>query len=280
MHIDYSGPVIVTGLNDFDLDMVLGCGQCFRWRKEDGVWSGIACGQFLRIWERDGMLLFDCTRESFDSLWRRYFDLDRDYDALKRDFSGDTAMRRACAYAGGIRILRQDAWEALISFIISQNNNVPRIMGIVDRLCELFGEPLFGGMHAFPSPETLAACTPDDLVPIRAGFRAKYIVDAAQKVVSGQVDLKQIPLSFTDEAREQLKQIKGVGNKVADCVMLYGMGKLDAFPVDVWIKKALDTLYPDGCRWIGTPYAGVAQQYLFHYMRTCKEIGQEEHQPA
>ena len=170
-------------------------------------------------------------------------------------------------FCGGISLLKQEPWEALCSFIISQNNNIPRIKGIISRLCEAFGDNLGNGDFSFPDAERLAKMTPEELDPLRAGFRAKYIVDAARKVASGEVplyELKKLPL---EEGLDSLMKITGVGPKVASCALLYGCGKKDAFPIDVWVKKILKELYPDGFPFEDSPYKGVAQQYLFHYRR-------------
>ena len=164
---------------------------------------------------------------------------------------------------GGIRILRQQPWETVISFIISANNNIPRIRGIIDRLCTGFGTD-----GCFPTPEQLAVQTPETLSPLRAGFRTKYILDAARKVADGTLCLDQLADMPLQQAREQLMTVNGIGPKVAECILLYGFHRLDAFPVDTWIKKVLCQCYPDGFpEWIAPK--GVAQQYLFHYIRVC-----------
>ncbi|MDE6789112.1 MAG: DNA-3-methyladenine glycosylase 2 family protein, partial [Ruminococcus sp.] len=148
-------------------------------------------------------------------------------------------------------------WECLISFIISQNNNIPRIKGIIDRLC--------GNYEGFPTSGELSGETPDSLAYLRSGFRAKYICDAINCVNSGKVKLTEIAEMRIDDARKSLKIIKGVGDKVAECVLLFGMHRTNAFPIDVWIKRVLAEYYPDG--FPDFPHAGIAQQYLFHYMR-------------
>lgn len=254
-------------LPGFSLADTLDCGQAFRWKQiGENTFSGIHQGHSLTVSQQGDRIRFDgVTEEEFSYIWAVYFDLDTDYDSMKAVFSADPVLKEACGFCGGIRLLRQDPWEALCSFIISQNNNIPRIKGIIDRLCRQFGEPC-GEDFAFPSPERLAACSLEDLAPLRAGFRAKYILDAAQKVEDGMVDLTEIPALPMAEARETLMQIKGVGVKVAECALLYGFHRLDAFPVDTWIRKALAEYYPDGFPAFAEP-RGVAQQYLFHYIR-------------
>ena len=165
-------------------------------------------------------------------------------------------------------MLRQQPWEALCTFIISQNNNIPRITGIVGRMCAAFGRPLGGGWHAFPTPEAIAALAPDALAPLRAGFRARYLVDAARRVVSGEVDLEALGTLPLDEAQAMLTRITGVGVKVAACTLLYGCGRVECVPVDVWMRRVLDRLYPGGIPACTYGYEGIAQQYLFHCART------------
>lgn len=266
---DESG-VLLPDMPDFDLAQTLDCGQAFRWEEQmDGSFIGIAHKKRCRISrEGDAVRLWGISRASFEQAWHPYFDLGRDYAALKRRFSSDPALARAVEYAPGIRVLRQEPWEALCSFIISQNNHVKRIKGIVSRFCELLGEPAEGGGFAFPSPEAVASCSPADLAPLRAGFRARYLVDAAQKVVSGQVDLEACCSLPLPEARAMLTRITGVGVKVADCALLYGCGRVECFPIDVWMRRVMERLYPDGLPDCARGYEGIAQQYLFHYART------------
>ena len=181
-------------------------------------------------------------------------------------------MEEAAKFAPGIRILRQEPFEALISFIISQNNNIKRISGIVERLCALCGEEIREGVYKFPTVESMSNLSVEDLAPIRAGFRGKYIVDAVNKVVSGEVNLKALEALSYDDAKAELMRIKGVGSKVADCVLLYGFHKLEGFPMDVWMKRAMAVLFPDMEGSAFGEYAGIAQQYIFHYARLHPEL--------
>lgn len=254
-------------LPGFSLADTLDCGQCFRWEAlPAGGFRGIVSGRALTAsQEGESLLLHGVTEEDFP-FWSRYFDLETDYASMAAVFSKDPTLEKACRAAGGIRLLRQDPWEALCCFIISQNNNIPRIKGIVSRLCEQFGEPLAEGF-AFPRPEALAGRTAEELSPLRAGFRAKYILDAAEKAASGALPLTDLETMPMDEARALLTTIHGVGPKVAECALLYGLHRLEAFPVDTWIKKALARYYPDGFPPFAEP-RGVAQQFLFHYIRT------------
>lgn len=253
----------------FDLKNTFDCGQCFRWNEApDGSYSGIVRGKSLRIFRCDGSVILEgCTEEDFNNIWKDYFDLDESYDSIRRKITAlCPELLGAVESIHGIRILRQEPWEALCSFIISQNNNIPRIKGIVTRLCEGFGTQCSGG-YGFPSAETIAKLTVDDLAPLRSGFRARYIIDAAQKVSSGQVDLEKMRTAPIENCRKELMTITGVGAKVAECTLLYGLHRLEAFPIDVWMKKALSTLFSGTTPESLGAYAGVAQQYIFHYSR-------------
>ena len=183
-------------------------------------------------------------------------------------------------YAPGIRVLRQEPWEALCTFIISQNNNIPRIKGIVERFCEAFGHPISEGEYAFPTPQSICDKTPEQLSYLRAGFRAKYLIDAAQKVFSGELVLEELYTLPIEEARQKLQTIKGVGPKVCDCVLLYGLHRVDAFPVDVWMKRVLERFYPRGIPDCLLGTQGIAQQYLFHYIRHLEQARQKEETPC
>ncbi len=254
----------------FDLKKTFLCGQCFRWEEKDGVWSGIVKGRHLSLKEEKGyIILFPCTEQDFNSLWRDYFDLARDYSAVNEILSIDKILSRAAVYGKGIRILNQDPWEALCSFIISQNNNIPRIKGIVSRLCEAFGERIQGG-YSFPRAEKIASLSVEDLSPLRCGFRAKYILDAAKKVSSGEINFEELKAMESATAREKLITIYGVGEKVADCTLLFGLGHIDVCPKDVWIKRALSVLYNGEFPECAKDFAGIAQQYLFYYARETK----------
>ncbi len=263
----------------FHLEETFQCGQCFRWRKqEDGSFAGIALGKYCRISgdiDNKTIVFHNISMEEFEQIWVPYFDLETDYAAIRsRLVKLDPVMAEAAAFAPGIRILRQDPWEALCSFIISQNNNIPRIQGIVDRLCETFGEPVEGG-YAFPTPERMAQLTVEDLAPLRSGFRAKYLCSAAKLVADGTVDLQSLYTLPLPEARAMLMQIHGVGPKVAECVLLYGLHRMACFPMDVWIKRAMAVLFPGKDSCLFGEDAGMAQQYIFHYSRSHPQLFDE-----
>ncbi|MBQ2427555.1 MAG: DNA-3-methyladenine glycosylase 2 family protein [Ruminococcus sp.] len=256
-------------VTDLDLAQTLDCGQSFRWvEREDGGFDGVAFNRSVTV-RLDGTDLYiENADESDRELWHSYFDLGLDYGKIREEISAiHPILADAAKYAPGIRILRQEPYEALCTFIISQNNNIKRIKGIVQRLCEQFGDRLPDGTYAFPDAEKMASLTADDLAPLRAGFRNRYLVDAARKVADGDVDLEKCRSCDYDEARRELMQITGVGVKVADCTLLFGLHRIEAFPLDVWMKRAMATLFPGMTPGDFGQYAGIAQQYIFHYSR-------------
>lgn len=264
--------IIIKNVTTFELADTLDCGQAFRWKQlADNTWQGIAHSKVLKISKEDNNIILHSTSvEDFENIWINYFDLNRDYDSIIELFMQDPVLKKAIEFSSGIRILNQDPWEALCSFIISQNNNIPRIKGIIERLCAKFGDKLGDDLYSFPSAETIAKASLDDILEIRCGFRAKYILDAARKVSSKQIDLNKLIDTDYDSALNQLTTIYGVGNKVANCALLFGLKHIEAFPVDVWIKKALKTLYNGNLPQNLTDYAGIAQQYIFNYARVNK----------
>ncbi len=261
--------LIVYDLDCINLDYTLDCGQSFRWEKTENIWSSVVFGKRIHIEQKDEntLIFYNTTEEDFENLWKNYFDLGRDYSAIISRFENDKYLKKSSEEYYGIRVLNQEPWEALCSFIISQNNNIPRIKGIIKRLCENFGEDLGDGFFAFPSAEKISAFTPEDLAPLRSGFRAKYIIDAAKKVTSGEINFEKILTNDISFGRESLMKICGVGPKVAECCLLYGLKKSDAFPVDVWVKRIMSELYENGLPECAYPEIGIAQQYLFHWRR-------------
>ena len=262
--------IIVKTAGDMSLRDTLCCGQSFRWRElADGSFKGTAFGRTVIVSTKGSELIIEgADAQDFEGIWKDYFDLEFDYVALKENLSKKhPVLSKAAKFAPGIHILRQEPFEALISFIISQNNNIKRIEGIVQRLCETFGEKLPSGDYSFPTAEKLANLTEEDLKPLRAGFRNRYILDAAKKVHSGEVSLENLRTLSFEDAKKKLMTIVGVGSKVADCVLLYGLHRTEAFPMDVWMKRAMSALFPDTEPTFFGEYAGIAQQYIFHYSR-------------
>ena len=266
-----SNDVVIEGITCFSLKDTLDCGQAFRWKPlDDKTWFGTAFQKNLVIGcENSNIVFYGTSLEDYKNIWENYFDLKRDYSQIIKAISGNKVLQSATEIAGGIRILRQDPWEALCSFIISQNNNIPRIKGIIERLCENFGTPV-GDSYSFPDAAKIAALSTEDLVPLRSGFRARYIIDAATKVLGGEIDFNLCRTAPIDDARNELMKICGVGIKVADCALLFGFDRIEAFPKDVWIKRAMQKLFDGELPQEAVPYAGIVQQYIFHYARMTK----------
>ena len=264
--------IILSEIRCFSPELSLFCGQAFRWKKNsDGSIHGIV-GKAVTdiVTEKDKIIFRNTDEESFINVWVPYFDLQRDYEKICEKISEDKYINEAVKEYYGIRILRQNSWEALCSFIISQNNNIPRISGIISRLCESFGEKI-GDDYTFPTYESMKNLTVEDLAPLRAGFRSKYIIDAVQKLNSGEISLEKIEKMPIEQARQELMKIKGVGAKVAECTLLYGFGRIEAFPVDVWVKRIMAEMYEDGLPVCTSGNEGIAQQYLFHWRRNRDE---------
>lgn len=251
------------------------CGQCFRWNPYENGYIGIAGGKVCRV-ENDTVYCPD----SDNGFWESYFGLD-DYDLIKNELvKRDPSLKKCIEYGSGIRILKQEVWETIISFIISANNNIPRIKKIIETMCQSFGDKIeseYGEYYSFPSAEKLNSLDISDLGILRAGYRDKYIMDAAAKVASGEVNLSALNDMATPDAKKELMKIKGVGGKVADCILLFSCGRYETFPKDVWIKRVVTELYGvpekeiDG--FIEEKYgdlAGFAQQYLYFWARDNK----------
>lgn len=297
--------LVVSGLSDMDITDTLECGQAFRYEelcREDGYveYLTVAMGRLIFIGQRkQGELIFYGMDEEDLPMLDGYFCLSLDYPKIREIIASATDsdwMMRATELGKGIHILKQDAWEALFSFIISQNNNIPRIRKIIRKLAVEYGENLAvaerisecpkklcdgidgevcrgcGICYSFPTPEAVVSA-PEKMLEAKVGFRYKYLLDAARRVSEGETDLKKIENAESFEIiMEELKLILGVGDKVASCVALFGMGRLEAFPIDVWMKRAIDE-YFDGKldhKKFGE-WAGIAQQYIFHYIRNIGE---------
>ena len=274
--------VKVTSLEDFDISQIFDCGQAFRFLPVgDNQYhvGGVAFGRYVEfIQEGNTLIIKNSTLTEYENIWRRYLALDIDYSQIKSELEvafekqGDKGVfSRAIKVGHGIRLLRQEPWECLCSFIISQNNNIPRIRKIIDALCKRYGERIeFEGneYYTFPAPEVIAEAGVDAIFELRTGFRAKYIHDAALAVSEKRLELESLFALDADAVERELCSVKGVGPKVAACAMLFSLEKYDAFPIDVWVKRILEKYYPDGLdiKALGK-YAGIAQQYLFYYER-------------
>lgn len=283
--IENSSGVLVKNVRDFDPSHIFECGQCFRWNREiDGSYTGIAFGRVINV-HRDGenILINNTGADDFKNIWYEYFDLGTDYSEIKSAVAKDDIMRRAVSYGCGMRILRQEFWETLISFIISSNNNIPRIMKIIEKLSAQCGEEINYGnktYHTFPSAAALSNASPEEIGICRGGYRCGYISGTSAKMEIARIDKKNLEKKSTPDARKTLLEFPGVGPKVADCVLLYSGIKFDVFPTDVWVKRVMESLYIHKPASLGKiqsfaaerfgALAGFAQQYLFYYARKNK----------
>lgn len=255
----------------FDMGQICDSGQCFRMeRKGENRYSVIAGEHYLEI-EQDGeKCTFNCDEDIFEAFWKDYFDLGTDYGAYIASINPrDKYLTEAAQMGGGIRILEQDLWEMIVSFLISQQNNIVRIRRCIRNLCERYGKekqtPGGGIYYTFPTPEILAVLEEDALKECNLGYRSKYVVRTAGSIMSGEVSLEKIQHMSYRKAREELLRLYGVGEKVADCICLFSLRKLEAFPIDTHIRQALDLHYKRGFpmrRYRG--YQGVMQQYIFY----------------
>ncbi len=275
---DSVSAVRIAGLGNYSVSKTLDCGQCFRFERSPRYrheYEGVAHGKYIRVYQEedylDEMIIVNCKEADFWNIWYKYFALDRPWTEIREDISSRSpVLAHAAELAGDIRILSQDPFEALVSFIISQCNNIPRIKGLVEALCERYGDkkytPEGDVFYTFPTPERILDC-PSGLSGLKLGYRDKYIYAAACAARDGIID-KISEAQSTAEAEKMVRSIEGVGPKVAACALLFGFERYDAFPVDVWMKRALARLFP-GCRDYSVfgPYAGVAQQYMFYCER-------------
>jgi N-glycosylase/DNA lyase len=277
----------LPGTAGIHLGRTLASGQAFRWRwcldaEAGDVAAGVVGRRVLRVCQHEeGVRLVSPETPDAQESLRRYLGAapqGHGLDEVERALAGDPVLARILPHTRGLAILAQDPWEVLISFIISQNNNIPKIARSIERLARALGEPL-GTAYAFPSPARLAAAHPRTLRACLLGYRAPYVRAAARLVAEGRLDLDALRRAPEGDAREALLRIPGVGEKVGDCVLLFGLGHTTAFPVDVWVRRAVERLYLGGrrrtlrqirafarARW--GPLAGYAQQHLFAYART------------
>lgn len=274
--------IMIKGVKNFELKDIFDCGQCFRWqRQEDGNYIGVAFNKVIEIEKKDDdVILYNTTEKEFEEIWCEYFDLYRDYDEIKKILSKDELLKKSVDFGGGIRILKQEPFEIIISFIISANNRIPMIKRAINNICNKWGEKIeYKGVvyNTFPNIRRIGNCTIKDLEECGTGFRAKYIKSTIDMILNGEFNIDLTKKLNDDMCHEELKKLRGVGPKVADCIMLFSMNKYSAFPVDVWVKRAMQHFYlaPDvslkkirefGRGKFGT-LSGFAQQYLFYYAR-------------
>lgn len=279
--------LLLEDVEHFDAKHIFECGQCFRWnREDDGSYTGVAYGRVLNVksdYDKGTVVLNNTNLKDFEDIWYKYLDLGRDYGLIKNELSKDETLRSATEYGRGIRILNQEPWELLISFIISANNNIPRISKIINVLSQTFGEPIsYAGKtyYSFPTVDKLGTADREQIDLCRAGFRCKYIYQTSMMIYKGDVDLEKVALLDIDAARKELLRLSGVGPKVADCIMLFSMQKHEAYPLDVWVKRVTEYFYihqdvsmnkiQDFAREKFGSLAGFAQQYLFYFARDQK----------
>ena len=268
--------MIINITDDFDPDRIAQSGQCFRWEKKEGeTWRIIAGKACLYITPLgDDRYELECSQDEFDTLWCGYFDLRENYQNIRERINReeDLFLWQAAEQEKGIRILRQDPWEMLITFIISQNRNIPAIRNSVELLAQRCGEKMTDSrgaeFYAFPEPGALAALPESDLKSCKLGYRCKYVHAAAEAVSNGDIDLNSLLTADETATENALTKLFGVGTKVANCVSLFGLHHVNAFPVDVWIKRVLEEQYPKGYPYEKySPYNGIYQQYMFAYYR-------------
>lgn len=283
--IEKDNKIILEGISeDFDPQHVFDCGQCFRWLKEeDNSYTGVVQGKVVNVKKENDLIIFDNTnKEDFDNIWFDYFDLGRDYSEIKNELKVmDEYLEKATEFGKGIRILQQDGWEMLISFIISANNRIPMIQRAINNLSQKYGKFIgeYRGKkyYAFPTPEELSQASVEEIRACQTGFRDKYIKSVVDYVKENNENVLFYRRLNTDECIKELMKFNGVGPKVADCIALFGMQKYDTFPVDVWVKRVMEEFYVEDN--LSLPKirqfalekfgdsAGFAQQYLFYYAR-------------
>jgi len=262
---------------NFNLKQIAESGQCFRMNPIDhNKYCLVALGRYIELKQlEEDVVEISCSDEEYNGIWKDYFHMDFDYGSVvdKLVNGPDKFLKEAAVYGKGIRILRQDPFETLISFIISQNKNIPSIKSCIERICEVYGnrkEDSASGTvyYTFPTPEVLAQAVKEDLRALKLGYRDEYIIEAARAVHTGRIELEALKACSHEEAVKSLKSIKGIVDKVANCIALYGLNHIEAFPVDIWMKRVLSEYYDnkfDAASYQG--YAGIVQQYMFYYIR-------------
>lgn len=257
---------------NFSIEQICESGQCFRMTKiEKNKYAVVAQGKYLELEQKEEEIIFHCSEDEYTHVWERYFDFNTDYKQFIESVTNkDEYLYRAVQFGKGIRILEQDIWEIIISFIISQQNNIKRIRKCIETLCETYGEKKYTAegklYYDFPTVSALANATEEELRACNLGYRSKYIVNTANSIKRNEVDLESLKCMSYRAARETLMRLSGIGEKVADCICLFSLHHLDTFPVDTHIRKVLEQYYPKGFpydTYMG--YNGIIQQYIFYY---------------
>lgn len=270
--------MILKITDNFDLQKIADSGQCFRVKAfPDGTYRFITGSHVLYItYLEQNTYEISCSKSEWQSFWHSYFDLGRSYRKLRGQIPDtDSYMKKAAAGGAGLRILRQEPWEMLITFIISQQKTIPSIKSAVEKLAEVYGAPVktdYETVHLFPSPKQMSPATMEELSQFRLGYRTSYILDAIDKVKSGLIDLDKISAYDDMQLFTALKSVRGVGDKVANCIALFSYGRTSLAPVDTWIKKVIEKEYQGISPFPGYgDTAGIMQQYMFYYAQTHKE---------
>lgn len=257
---------------NFSLRQICDSGQCFRMKEEaDGSCSLIAKGHFLRMEQSGEEVAFHCSEEEYETIWKEYFDLNTDYAKFMQAIDADDSYLKAAAdFGSGIRILKQDVWEMIITFIISQQNNIKRIRKCIDTICEKYGEEKLASdgtmFYVFPTPQALAKVKEEEFRACNLGYRSKYLVQTSRMIAEGGFDLQSLAELDYPKAKAELLKLSGIGSKVADCICLFGLHMPDAFPVDTHIIKVLEEHYSKGFPFEKYPgFSGVLQQYIFYF---------------
>ncbi|MDD4569645.1 MAG: DNA glycosylase [Tepidanaerobacteraceae bacterium] len=275
---------IFTDILPFNLEIIADGGQAFRWnRQEDGKYIGVVGNYVIETIQKDDKLIIDSNADINGIEYiKEYFDIARNYKEIEKELTEFTELVPVLHYCSGYRILFQDPWETAISFIISANNHIRNIKKTIENICEDYGQTIeYKGKiyYTFPTPDTLARLSENELRHTKCGYRARYIIETSRMVADGKVDIYGLKALPTAKIRKELLKFPGVGRKVADCIMLYSMRKFDVFPIDVWIKRIVEQIYFDGKKMSLSKLqefaekkfndrAGFVQQYLFHYSRS------------
>lgn len=253
----------------FNLEQIAESGQCFRWFKlDENRYRIIAFGKYIEVLQRGTMVMFDCSQKDFDNIWYNYFDLGTDYESIiKAVDENDKFLYKAVSVANGIRILNQELWEMIISFIISQNNNIPRIKKSIEAVCRGIGKQLEKDIYCFPSYEELKAADKSAVIGAGLGYRDEYIWGLCEKCTKEMLLNESRGMGY-EATLKYYMSFKGIGKKVANCICLFGLHQLDACPIDTWMQKIIDEEYNGVIpAWMTGEFAGVYQQYAFYYKR-------------
>lgn len=281
--IEKNNNLIIENAKDFNIKHILECGQCFRWDMEqDGSYTGVVKNKVINVMQNDCAIIFEnMNKEDFDNIIKDYFDFDVDYTIIKENLNNDDIMNKAISFGQGIRILNQDEWETMISFMISANNRIPMIKKVIENLSRNFGDFICNyrgrDYYSFPTAEQLSKAPLEKIIQCKAGFRSERIKEAAVRFLDEKEIIYDLKNRTYDYGLNYLKTYKGIGDKVANCILLFSMKQFSTFPVDVWVRRVMQALYVDSKtsdkeirNFAENKFgalSGYAQQYLFYYAR-------------